>query len=307
MFTGERCAQPAAIAAAVDDVLRRIRNDASVLAAGASTWALPSPAGALRQISLPSADDRRLPASVRRGFEAVTPEYFAALAAPLNLGRSFTDSDRAGSTPVGLVNDALAAHLWPGKNPIGEWVRLGTPGEDAPVVLVVGVVASMRRSAMHDQPIAVVYLPLAQHPNPGVTFVVRTRGDTGKVAGTLDAAVQAADSSLVTDRARTVESEVGEFVAPVRVMSSLLGAFGVTGMLLAGLGIFGTMSYTVAQQQRELAIRAALALARRISGGSSCEPCWRSRPSGWPPAWRSRSRRHEPSRASCSASRRSTR
>jgi predicted permease len=255
----DRYAEPATVRALADDLLARLEREPGVAAAGASTWALPTAAGAQRQFSLPAARDATLSPAVRRGVDAVTPGYFEALGVPLDAGRSFTRADAEGAAPVAIVNGELAQHLWPNQSPLGQELRLGSLAENAPVVTIVGVVRTTRRSAMHDVPVARVYLPFAQYPNGTLTLVVRAPGNAER---TLQAAVAASDPALLVEGVRTVEADIAQFVAPVRLMASLLAGFGVVGLLLAGTGVFGMMSYAVAQREQELAVRSALGANR---------------------------------------------
>jgi len=254
----ERYTDAAKLTSTVDAIFDRLTRASGVTAAGASTWALPTGAGGQRQFTLPDEGNRALPSSVRRGVEAVTPAYFEALGARLIAGRSFTRADGRGSAAVAIVNQELAARMWPNRPPIGQALRLGTAEESAPIVTVVGVVASIRRSGMHDVPPARAYLPFAQHPNGALSVVVRSTMGAGTTMRDLEAAVLGTDSTLLVEGVRTLDADAAQFVAPIRMMTSLLAAFAVAGILLSALGVFGSMSYAVSQRGQEMAVRSAL-------------------------------------------------
>jgi putative ABC transport system permease protein len=255
----DRYPSPERAGAAVGRIIASIASQPDVVAAGAHTWALPTGAGAQRTFTLPESGDA---ASRGGSIEAVTSGYLAALAAPMIAGRGIADGDRAGSTPVAVVNEAMARRLWPGQSPLGHRVRLGTPAEAAPIVTVVGVVSSVRRSPMHDAPISTVYVPYAQYPNGNVTIVVRVRGDMPAGVRAVNGAIHAADPSLLAEGVRTLQEDMAAFTAPLRVITNVLGAFAATAVLLAALGMFATMSYSVAERRHEIAVRSALGAAR---------------------------------------------
>ncbi|HXW08386.1 MAG TPA: ADOP family duplicated permease, partial [Vicinamibacterales bacterium] len=261
VLPADRYEDPESLRIAGERILERLGAEPDVAAAGLSTWALPTGAGGLRHLTLPGSRDVALNPGVRRGIEAVTAGYFQALGAPVISGRAFTDADRAGSLPVAIVNQELARHLWPGRSPVGERIRLGLPSEDAPIVTVVGLAGTIRRSAMHDVPVARVYVPFAQHPNGNLTLLVRGRVSAAAAGRALDSAVRAADSLLLVEGQRTLEADLAQFTAPVRLITWLLAAFGVAGLALAALGVFGTMSYVVSLREREMAVRSALGAA----------------------------------------------
>jgi putative ABC transport system permease protein len=261
VLTGDRYASAAGITAAVSDLFDRLDSRPEVAAAGAITFALPTPAGGQRPIRVVGSD-LALDGSVRRGVEAVTPEYFAAIGLPVQSGRVFNAADRAGAAPVAIVNAELARHLSPGGSIIGESLRLGAEA-DAPIVTIVGVVGTVRRSAMHDVPVARVYVPFAQHPIQILSIAVRASGDAAPAVAALRASLADVDATLMLEGVRTMEDDLAQFIAPLRMMSWLLGAFAVIAVLLTALGVFGSMSYSVSQRRRELAIRSALGADRR--------------------------------------------
>ncbi len=115
---------------------------------------------------------------------------------------------------------------------------------------------------MHGFVVSRIYVPYAQFPAANLSLVVRARGDVAPAMAAMQTAVRQTDASLVLDAERTVEADVAMFVQPVRFITVLFTAFGVTGVLLAALGVFGTMSYAVSQRQREMAVRAALGADR---------------------------------------------
>jgi putative ABC transport system permease protein len=129
-------------------------------------------------------------------------------------------------------------------------------------VTVIGIVSSIRRSPMHDTPVATVYVPLAQYPNGFVTFVARARGSGAAAVRAVTAAIHDTDSDLLPENVRTMEEDMADFMAPLRFVSSVLSAFAVAAVLLAALGIFGMMSYMVVQRSHEIAVRSALGAGR---------------------------------------------
>ena len=255
----DRYPSPDRAGAAIAAIVAATAAHPDIVAAGAHTWALPTGAGALRTFTLPESGDRE---SRGGGVEAVSAGYFAALGVPLIAGRGIADNDRNGGAPVAVVNEAMARRLWPAESALGRRVRLGTPGEAAPIVTIVGVVASVRRSPMHDTPIATVYVPYAQYPNGNVTIVVRVRGEMTAGVRALNGVVRTADPSVLVEGVRSLQEDMASFTAPLRVITNVLGTFAVTAVVLAALGLFAAMSYSVAERRHEIAIRTALGAAR---------------------------------------------
>jgi putative ABC transport system permease protein len=269
----DRYGDPARIQQALDRIIAAASSDPAIAAAGVRTWALPTGAGAQRQFTLPRHGDAALAPGVRRNVDAVTPDYFRAMGMQMQRGRAFTNADRAGSEPVAIVNEELARRLWPDGGAVGSVLRLGTPGEQAPVVAVVGVVATLRRSPMHDSPLATAYVPYAQYPNGTFTIVARGRGDAAAAVRAIETAVRSADGELLAENVKTLDADVGQFMAPLRFVTEVLTGFAAAAVLLAGLGVFGMMSYSVVQRYHEIAVRSALgadraAILRLVLGGA---------------------------------------